>query len=542
MSRVTTFAFSQAMLYSAPLDPEVAQLVPDIVPRAWQRWDRGGLQAGDYNTQAPAAAHAQGTLFVGGTTATAVFRDEPIFQQAATCNAAGQLVPHDASASPLFRGSLASTQYRDYLVQIGQTQIDAGVDGLFFDEVQGTYNGATYDGNEGFDDANIADFGGYLCAKYPTLTADQWTSRFAIQAADHLDCTLPAATRGRGFDYRGYLARQGFAASPMNAANPLAAEWGRASNTRVDLSSGSFTITYVNLVYWQDLVLRLRTYARQRYGKEILITANGILPFVDFQMPNTYEYNNDMPDGSTANYLTVTSNGHFDGTRSWQVPLQQFRKTSRTLMGHDVPMTLFIDWPGGLMNSYYQLPLQDRQDYMRAFTAESYANGIMFSLPLRTSMPADPLASDLGMMGIFGQLHAFYKSHAALYHGATDISNPVTLSVQHLMLNLTGLPDGSRVLHLVNHNYAAGFQTQTNVVVSFPMPQQPASVKLASPDFSSDQTAAFTYTGGQVQVTVPQLVSYVAIVASAPAPASGKSRPAADVSAKGRPVLRELTR
>jgi len=79
-------------------------------------------------------------------------------------------------------------------------------------------------------------------------------------------------------------------------------------------------------------------------------------------------------------------------------------------------------------------------------------------------------------------------------------------------------------------------------VVSFPMPQQPASVKLASPDFSSDQTAAFTYTGGQVQVTVPQLVSYVAIVASAPAPASGKSRPAADVSAKGRPVLRELTR
>ena len=205
-------------------------------------------------------------------------------------------------------------------------------------------------------------------------------------------------------------------------------------------------------------------------------------------------------------------------------------------------MTLFIDWPGGLMNSYYQLPLQDRQDYMRAFTAESYANGILFSLPLRTSMPGDPSAGDLGMMGLFGQLCAFYKSHAALYHGGADIADPVTASVPHLMLNLVGLPDGSRVAHLVNHNYAVGFQTQTNVVVSFPMPQQPAGVTLASPDFSSDQTVAFTYSGGQVQLTVPQLVSYVAIRASAPAHASGKSRPAGDVSATGRPVLRELTR
>lgn len=39
MSQVTVFAFSQAMLLAAPLDPEIAELVPDIVPRAWQRWD-----------------------------------------------------------------------------------------------------------------------------------------------------------------------------------------------------------------------------------------------------------------------------------------------------------------------------------------------------------------------------------------------------------------------------------------------------------------------------------------------------------------------
>jgi hypothetical protein len=520
MSNVTVFGFSQVAVISGPLDPEIAQLVPDIVPRAWNRWDRDGLQPSDFNFQAPAAAHAQGTLFIGATTASVLFADEPVFQQAATCNAAGQLVPHNTSGLPTYyRGSIASTQYRDYLVRIGEIQIDGGVDGLFFDEQLGSYNGATYDGNEGFDDANIADFGGYLCAKYPNLTADQWASRFGIAAADHLDCSLPAETRGRGFDYRGYMARHGFQNNPMSAANPLAAEWGYGANTRVDLSSGSFTTTYGNLVYWQDIVLRLRNYARQRYGREIYITANGIFPFVDFQMPNMYEYNSDAPDGSTVDYLPLTGGGHFDGTRTWQPALRKFRTISRTLVGHDMPMTLFIDWPGQLMNSYYQLPLQDRQDYMRSFTAECYANGILFSLPIRTSMTGDPSAGDLGMLGLFRQLRDFYKGHAALYHGGTDVGVEATVSAPNVMQNLVSFPDGSRVLHLVNHNYAGGFETQANVVVSFPMDRQPSGVTLASPDFASDQQAAFTYAGGQVQVTVPQLVSYVAVVASVSAPA-----------------------
>jgi hypothetical protein len=68
------------------------------------------------------------------------------------------------------------------------------------------------------------------------------------------------------------------------------------------------------------------------------------------------------------------------------------------------------------------------------------------------------------------------------------------------------------VLHLVNHNYSLGFQPQNYLVVTFPVPQQPSSVTLVSPDFSHDTAAAFTYSGGQVQVTVPQLVSYVAVV------------------------------
>jgi hypothetical protein len=518
MSKVTVFGFSQVGWIRGTLDPQIAEMVPDIVPRAWNRWDRDGLQPSDFNFQAPAAAHAQGTLFIGATTASVLFADEPVFQQAATCNAAGQLVPHrlNATTSTYYRASLASPAYQDYLVKIGEIQIDGGVDGLFFDEQLGTYNGATYDGNEGFDDANIADFGGYLCAKYPGLTADHWTAKFGIVADDGLDCSLSADKRGRGFNYRGYMARLGFQQVPMSFRNPLAAEWGwGGANTRVDLSSGSFTTTYANLVYWHSIVLRLRNYARQKYGREILITANGIFPFVDFQMPNMYEYNSDAPDGSTENYLPL-SGGHFDGTRSWQPALRKFRQISRKLVGYDMPMTLFIDWPGQLMSTYYQLPLQERQDYMRCFTAESYSNSILFSLPLLTSMPGDPTADQLNMMGLFRQLRDFYKGHETLYHSGTDTGEQAAVAVANVMQNLVGFPDGSRVLHLVNHNYAGGFVTQTNVEVSFPMPQRPSSVTLASPDFPSDQAAAFTYAGGQVQVTIPQLVSYVAVHSRSP--------------------------
>jgi len=297
----------------------------------------------------------------------------------------------------------------------------------------------------------------------------------------------------------------------MGAGNPLAVEWGWGANTRVDLSSGSFTTTYSNLVYWQSIVLRLRTYARQKYGREIYITANGIFPFVDFQMPNMYEYNSDAPDGSTENYLPLTVDGHFDGTQTWQPALQKFRQISRKLVGHDMPMTLFIDWPGQLMTSYYQLPLQDRQDYMRSLTAESYSNGILFSLPLMTSIGGDPTADQLGMMGLFRQLRDFYERHENLYHGGTDTGEQAAVAAPNTMQNLVAFPDGSRVLHLVNHNYAGGFVTQTNVAVSFPMPRRPSAVTLVSPDFPRDEPAPFTYAGGQVQVTVPQFVSYVAV-------------------------------
>jgi len=39
-------------------------------------------------------------------------------------------------------------------------------------------------------------------------------------------------------------------------------------------------------------------------------------------------------------------------------------------------------------------------------------------------------------------------------------------------------------------------------------------VTLVSPDYGADTPVAFTYSGGQVQIIVPKLVAYVAVVSN----------------------------
>src|SRR5580704_6783743 len=286
-SGLTVFGFSQEN-QNLPADPQVLEMSPNIVPRAWARWDRGGVQPSDYNFDYPMQSHAAGITFIGGTTATALFMNEfpaaPTFNAVVSCDATGQPVFH--APMKFYRGSLASPAYRQYIIGIGEIQIDGGVDGLFFDELDFSYQGSTSgnedNGDEGFDDANIADFGGFLCGKYPKDSPADWQSKYGITTTDNLNCSKSAATRGRTFNYRGYLARNGWQASPLNRSNPLAAEWGTIIGGRPEPQNGTFTGTYTSLVYWQDIVLTLRNYAREKYKKEIYITANGVYSFVDF--------------------------------------------------------------------------------------------------------------------------------------------------------------------------------------------------------------------------------------------------------------------
>jgi hypothetical protein len=514
-SSLTVFGFSQEP-QNLPADPQVLEMMANIVPRAWQRWDLGGTQPSDFNWSYPAQAQAANITFIGGTTATVLFQDEfpnpAAFNSVVSCNAQGQPVVH----APLnfYRGSMASPTYRNYIIGLMEIQIDGGVNGLFFDEADESYEGATYgNGNEGFDDANVADFGGFLCAKYPNLTASQWQTQFGITTADNLNCSSSSTTSGRSFNYRGYLARNGWQTDPLNPSNPLAAEWGTILGGHPEPANGTFTGTYTSLVYWQNVILTLRQYARQKYGKEILITANGVWPFVDFQMNGLWDGNPDGPGGASVDYCPLTPSGDLDGTQSLLPAFLSIKQRSDRIDGRVVPVAAFIDWPTGVMSRYLSLPSSEQSDYWRMYVPEALAATAYLNMHLLDTI-GDPTATQLGLMPLFEQTAAFYEApaHAALYHNTQDLPGTVTVSVPNVATNLTQLSDGRTVAHLINHNYSQAFQEQDNVVVSFPVQTPPSSVTLVSPDYSADTPAPFTYSAGQVSLTVPKLIAYVAVV------------------------------
>jgi hypothetical protein len=157
------------------------------------------------------------------------------------------------------------------------------------------------------------------------------------------------------------------------------------------------------------------------------------------------------------------------------------------------------------------LPTVERQDYIRIFLAEANASGVWFSLPLSTTTDTNS-ATALGMMDFFAAMRDFYRGHADLFHGAHDSTATAVVSAAGVASRLVTLDDGRTVLHLVNHNYAAGFVPQSAVTATIPVAATPTSVTLASPDLASDQPATFTYAGGNVTVNVGTLLSSVAVV------------------------------
>jgi hypothetical protein len=516
-SNLAFWGFDQDGYIATAGDPEVFELLPSIVPRGWTRWDTAGTKLSDYNPGYPHRAEADGVTFVGGTTATVLFQDEfpgaAAFNAVVSCDAEGRPVHHP----PLnfFRGSMASPIYRNYIIGIGKIQIDAGADGVHFDEPDESFEGTFYgNGDEGFDDANVADFGGFLCGKYPKLTAAEWQSRFGVTAADNLNCSAPRAVRGRKFNYRGYLARNGWQTDPMTTANPLAAEWGAISGGHPAPDNDTFTGTYTSLVYWQDIVLTLRTYARQKYNREIYITANGIYPFVDFQTNGLTDGNGLGPRGTDIDFCPLTGAGDLDGTQSFLEAFLTLKGESLVTDGRVVPVGAFLDGTQGLMSRYLGLPTTERQDYWRMYVFDGLAAGVYFSMMINDGV-GDPDATQLDLMPTFKHLGAFLKvpEHLPLFYEARDLDGTVMVSATKITTHLTQLRDGRTIAHLINHNYDRGFQAQENVVVEFPLAAAPKTVTLVSPDLTADTPVPFTYGGGQVHVRVPQLLTYTAVVA-----------------------------
>lgn len=507
MDDITVYAFSQTGTDDS--DPQVLELSPDCVMRAWAKWDRWGVRPTDYKFSYVTDCQAAHIRFIGGTTATILFADEfppEEFDRIACRDAAGNIVKHDNIVPGAHRGSLADPEYRDYLVSIGKVQIDGGVDGLFFDEVDQDYQGETYDNNEGFDDYHLADFNSYLLAKYPPGT--DFAKLFQMPPGNILRRDLPAGDLRHNFNYLRYLRDNGWAYAPLASGNPLAAEWGRTYDDHPEPGAKTFVSAAEPYRYFGPIVQQLKDYAKKKYGKDLLITGNGILPNVDFESIGLWDYNHDGDNGTMADYVPVVE-GHLNGAKSLQSVFRRFYKQSAVL-APAAPVVLFIDWPTPTLNRYTALPQSEREDYWRMYAAEAYANGLFFAFHLKTAT-GEPTATQQNMMPFFKKYTAFYRDHTALYHHVKPSDIPGTCSLPSAMVSVME-GKGRVLIHVVNHEYDKGFKEQHHVTVTVPMDYRPQKVTVASPDSSGDEKLNFRYSDGKLSVVLPKLVAYSVLI------------------------------
>jgi hypothetical protein len=484
-SGLTVFGFS----HGAPVqqDPQEYELDPDIVLRGWHAGWMDNQPADEYTIGYMKACQDAGMLFMGGLTGSAVFRvdasSEEEFLDWTTRDAQGQLVEHTESGFPMYRGALANPSYRAHLLEKIEMQIDLGVDGIDVDEADGGYGGGQkwmWNGNEGYDDWAIANFNLYLIEKYPGFTEDDWIRTFRMSHDNVIRPELPYTDLEHNFNYRRYLREHGWDRSPRSSANPLAAEFGPVPSQRVSLADDSYS-GKSERVYWKQLVLATRAYARDTYGKELLITTNGIFPYVDFDEVGLYDYNRDGEDGGEVNYVP-TAGGHLAGSQSLRPAFQRLHAEGQATSG-DVPVVVFVDWPGGTMDRYEALSLAEKEDFWQIYVPEAYAAGLHHAFHLKTADPSRPTATSDGILDFLVDYAGFYKAHRELYQGAVPGAREVQVSAAAIAASISEQPAANRwLVHLVNHDYDRGIKARSGLTVTFDTPAAPSSVTLVTPD------------------------------------------------------------
>jgi hypothetical protein len=509
----TVFAFSQSDVGQE--DPQVYKLDPDINIRAVGKWSSNGDKASDYDFAQIGRYHDQRIAFMGSGTASAIFPtdfpSQAIFEDMVTRDADNNIVPHEEIGLPdVYRGNIFNPKYREYLLHWAKIQVDGGVDGVTFDEVNGGFSGGSkygFNGNEGFDDYTIADFTRYLLGKYPTFTAADWKSHFAMSDDNLPRADVAASDLNRNFNYRTYLKAHGWNTNPLNAANPLASEWGKVIPNRLYADDTTFTATYLRK-YWKQMVDELRGYAWCKQHRRILISSNGLFPYVDFNSVGMYPWNQDeqTPDFRGADYVPVV-NGHLNGAKSLQANYRYLKDKNRQIAG-DVPVVVFIDWPTDMMTDYLNLPLAEKKDYWQIFGAEAYANGIFPAFHLKDTVDT-ATAENTGMLGFFQTYSQFYKDHRNLFRANTVAAAAVSADASGVATSLlVQQGSGARTVHLVNHNYNAGIVAQSNLTVTVATTSCPRRVSMVSPDFPGTKTPSFVCGGGTLKVTVDRLDYY----------------------------------
>jgi hypothetical protein len=381
-------------------------------------------------------------------------------------------------------GAIATQEWQDYVLKWCYAQIDAGVDSLFMDEVQGAYGRF-----EGYDDASIADFRNWLIKQYCAGKGwkpndERWQTEFKVPLDNKAVC--PDGTMN-SFNYREYLIAADLAADPAEKDNPFQKAWGHAGQFLED-------DTYCGYRHdraWKYVYDSIHQYAAKK-GRPISVNANGLNHHVDFQV-----------QGFGKDWL-----GPKDEVQTTASFIRRYRATvlrGNDLAGHAVPTTFFHDWGFGGF-PFRELKEEEQIKWIRTCAPEIYAAGGFYVFPVQ--IPGERLLSVI-------QKHAdFYQAHKQWFHGGEWLgTRGIQSSVKGLSTAVWQFPSlKQRVVHIINHNYADKRITpQRDVLVKIPSAKRPASVTCASPDLPEDTPARFEWADGQVTVTLDLIDAYTCL-------------------------------
>lgn len=451
----------------------------DVLIRGWFKWG----QAPPVNKWAPLVdqIHAQGALFGGGITCSALYDNENGLTKEqvldmATRGPAGQLV--DAWDNPGVRhGSLSCPAYRKYLLRWCNEQIDAGVDYLFMDE-----SNAAISETEGYDDYSLRDFRQYLLGVCPQTRGlgprdARWGTDWGISLADPQVCPTGDMT---SFDYRAYMKALGVLDKPVVEKNRLAALWWPFRAYRDDKA-------------WREITDAIRAYGRER-RRTILISGNGIVPYVDLQVLGVWD-------------RWLVKGGHVDLSDNqvpyWRSLVERGRKTA----GKRVPVVLFHDWGFGEPPfPWMAVAPSEREIWMRTRGAEIYAAGGFFAFPVLGPFGCN--AAEDATLPLIARQTAFYQSHRDLYLQSRWVGCQETKSsADKLSLAAWWSPKRQAlVIHAINRDPA--LQPRTGVTLHLPIGTVPTGCTVVSPDYTGEQAGTCRKNGDGVDLTLSRLEAY----------------------------------
>lgn len=458
----------------------VDELVPSQVwERAWFKWGN----AVDWKSMRGEVmrAHAVGALFGGGTTCSALCPHENGITEAQFLDMVTR-DPHGGLylvTNSYYHGSVACPAYRRYVLKWAKLQIDAGVDTLFMDEVNGAYCDL-----EGYDSYGLAAFRRYLIHRFVKhkhwcIQDPRWKSRFAIDLDDPKEC--PDHTI-RTFDYAAYLRKNHWADQPQQQLNPLASIWGMTGLWEYQaINDDTYCAWRANSV-WHYWVTHIRAYAAKQ-RRRVWIAANGLNRWVDYQIGADLHLTK----------FPRSPNGQLDCTSSYLAIWRSYYEKSKELLnGKEVPIMIFHDWGIG-MPWMDKLTDAERVAWLQAYAPEVFAAGLFFAYPILG--PWDCNAATNGTLKIIQKQARFVKMVSSLLRDVVWEDPRMASYTGKAEITIQSQTSTRRVvIHLVNRRYQGLTPiNQSQQILRLATATHPKEIRIHNADTGTATMAKWAY-------------------------------------------------